>query len=407
MVTAGPTSWWRQKRQRERFARAVDASAREAQPYDPKLAGELAVVVMLRRSADSTAPGDAARDRMRAKVLGELAVPPPVRPSPVPRTAPVPAPRKGRVTGPRGRLVIALGAAFCLVLALSAMTLLLSRNALPGDPLYAVRRTVESATLGLTSGDDARGRKHLEFAANRVGDVESLAAKYPDLTNSPVGDYLTAFADFDSDATAGTADLTGYAANNGPGDLAFLQTWAAQQAGRIGGVEPKLPAAARTRAGQSVALLGRITQRANALQARDACYTVTTGATDELGVLPATGACDQQPGVPARHTGSTQPSGAGDRLPGQTPGKPGATGSNPVPTTAAGAPVAPTTFAVPPAVPPPVVTTPPVVPPTLPGPPTITLPIPLPGLNVPALLPGLPALRVGIGTETSGTSGTG
>ena len=163
MVTTGPTSWWRQKRQRERFARAVDASPDATQPYDPKLAGELAVVMMLRRTADDTGPEDATRDRMRAKILGELAVPPPVRPSPVPRTAPAKT-KPGRVTGPRGRLAIALGAAFCLVLVLSGMTLLLSRNALPGDPLYGVRRTVESATLGLTSGDDAKGRELKVFA---------------------------------------------------------------------------------------------------------------------------------------------------------------------------------------------------------------------------------------------------
>ena len=347
---------------------------------------------MLRHNADATAPDSAARDRMRAKVLGELAVPSPMKPSPVPRVA---AAKTGRVTGTRGRLVIALGAAFCLVLALSGMTLLLSRNALPGDPLYAVRRTVESATLGLTSGDDAKGRKHLEFAADRVGDIETLAARYPDPTDSPVGDYLTAFADFDSDASAGTANLTGYATDHGSGDLALLRTWAAQQAGRIGQVEPKLPAPARTRAGQSVALLTRIGQRAANLQARDLCYTVTSGATDDLGVLPATGPCDQAPGVAPRHAVGGQPANSGGTLPAQVPGRPGATGSNATPTSAKAQPVVPTTFAVPPVVPVPVLTTPPLLPPVPTGPPTLTLPIPLPGLNIPALLPGLPALRIG------------
>ncbi|HEY0808385.1 MAG TPA: DUF5667 domain-containing protein, partial [Pseudonocardiaceae bacterium] len=226
-MTSGATPWWR-LRQRERFARAVEASAHDSQPYDPKLAGELAVVMMLRRNADATAPDIAARDRMRATVLAGLAAP--VRPSPVPRTAPAKPAKAARVTGTRGRMAIALGAAFCLVLALSGMTLLLSRNALPGDPLYAVRRTVESASLGMTSGDDAKGRKHLEFAAARIGDIETLAARYPDLANSPVGDYLTAFADFDSDTKAGAATLTGYATNNGSTALSALRAWAGQQA---------------------------------------------------------------------------------------------------------------------------------------------------------------------------------
>jgi hypothetical protein len=110
------------------------------QAPDPKLAGELAVILMLRRVADQTGLDDAARDRMRAKVFGQLAAEPTERkPSPVPRSAPnsaatrPPKPagstRPGRVTGTRGRLAIALGAAFCLVLALSGMTLLLARHA--------------------------------------------------------------------------------------------------------------------------------------------------------------------------------------------------------------------------------------------------------------------------------------
>jgi Domain of unknown function (DUF5667) len=389
-VASGGTPWWRQ-RQRERFARAVDSSPQDSQPYDPKLAGELAVVVMLDHTAAATAPDGAAKARMRAKVLAELAVPQ-VRPSPVPRA--VPAPR-GRVTGTRGRLVIALGAAFCLVLALSGMTLLLSRNALPGDPLYAVRRTVESATLGLTSGGDAKGHKHLEFAADRIGDIETLAGRYPDLANSPVGDYLTAFADFDSDTSAGTVDLTGYATGNGPADLTVLRTWAAQQATRIGLVAPRLPTAARTRAAQSLTLLDRVTQRANALLARDSCYTITSGTADDLGVLPATGPCDQVPGSPPRHVGDTTPQ-AGRSLPAQVPAPPQTRSGGATPVTSPPVPnVAPTTFAVPPVVPPPVVGVPPVVPPVTTPPLTITLPLPLPPLNIPALLPGLPALRIG------------
>jgi hypothetical protein len=389
-VASGGTPWWRQ-RQRERFARAVDSSPQDSQPYDPKLAGELAVVVMLGHTAAATAPDDATKARMRAKVLAELAVPQ-VRPSPVPRA--VPAPR-GRVTGTRGRLVIALGAAFCLVLALSGMTLLLSRNALPGDPLYAVRRTVESATLGLTSGGDAKGHKHLEFAADRIGDIEALAGRYPDLANSPVGDYLTAFADFDSDASAGTAALTGYATGNGPADLTVLRTWAAQQATRIKLVSPRLPTAARTRAAQSLALLDRITQRANALLARDSCYTITSGATDDLGVLPATGPCDQVPGSPSRHVGDTTTPPAGSTLPAQVPAAPTRSGGATAVTSPAVPNVPPTTFATPPVVPPPVVGVPPVVPPITTPPITITLPLPLPALDVPPLLPGLPALRIG------------
>jgi hypothetical protein len=376
------------------------------QAPDPRLAGELAVVLMLRRLADQTGPDEAARDRMRAKVFGQLAAEQTERrPSPVPRSAPRTAPsrpprpsgstRPGRVTGTRGRLAIALGAAFCVVLALSGMTVLLARHALPGDALYGIRRTVESASLGLTSGDDGKGRKYLEFAADRVGDIESLAARYPDPADSPVGDYLTAFADFESDARAGTADLTGYAANHGDGVLATLVTWAGQQAQRIRQVEPKLPAAARAQAAAGERLLARIVQRADAIAARGDCYTITSGATDDLGVLPATGPCDQPPSgssVPAfggaAATRTSQPESA--RQTG-TVGGPPAGGRAPV------APPDTTAFNAPTAAAPPDDTPPPLLPTTQNQTGTLRVPLPLPGggLTVPPLLPGLPGVGIG------------
>lgn len=380
-MTSGSTPWWR-RRQRERFARAVDSLPQSGPAHDPKLAGELAVVLMLRRTEEATAPDAEARDRMRAKLFERLAEPeepPPavVRPSPVPRKAPAPARRS---TGTRGRLVIAMAATFCLLLALSGMTLFLSKDALPGDPLYGVRRTVESASLGLTMGGQAKGMKHLEFAASRIDDVQSLVARYPDLADSPVGDYLTAFADFDSDAAAGTSDLTGYASTNGPATLTTLRDWATQQASRIRQVESGLPQAARSRADQSLALLTRIEQRTAALAARNNCYSVTSGASDDLGVLPATGPCDTAPG----NRGSTNGSAVNGTVANQTgqsgPARSASAGAgsatrNPV------APPATTTFPTQVAVPPPVLSPGPVT--TTPNLlPTLPLPLPIPGLNL-------------------------
>lgn len=410
-MSSGSTPWWRH-RQRERFARAVDSSPGAVQPQDPTLAGELAVVARLQHTAEATGPGDAARDRMRAKLFEQFQPPTPapaLRPSPVPRKpAPtpgitnrtvIPAPAK-KVTSTRGRVLIALGATFCLVLALAGMTLLLSRNALPGDALYSIRRAAESATLGLTSGDDSKGRKHLEYAADRIGDIESLAARYPDPADSPVGDYLTAFADFDSDAAAGTQYLTSYATSHSMDGLTTLRDWATQQSGRIEVVESALPAAARTTAGKSVALLGRIATRASALLARDNCYTITSGRTDTLGELPAPGPCDTAPGP-----GSGEPSHSGGTVGAtptiQTPVPHGAT-TTPVPTGQAMGPArTTTTFPTPPTV-----FEPPILgtqqgggaggstPTGAPGN-TITIPLPLPGLNLPTLLPGLPGLKIG------------
>lgn len=395
---------WTRNRQRERFARAADALAGQGakpdtEPNDPRLAGEFAVLLRLNRSAEATAPGPDARERMRAKIMAELPAILTEQAETVRKTTLSSAGKAGakqRVTGPRGRLAIAVGAAFCLVIAVCGMTMLLSDSALPGDPLYGVRRTVESAAMSLTFGNESKGLKHLSYAADRVSDIESLAARYPNTANSPAGDYLTALADFNSDAAAGSTDLTGYASGNGPDMLNQLHDWAAQQFARLTAVSPKLPTRARIAATDSTALLDRIQTRATALLARTSCYTVTSGASDDIGVLPATGACDQAPD--ARR--SVTPTNAGDPIPPQPSAPANATtrDAGPDPT------VTPTQ--VPPARPsapagnaPPPVTLPtqPTAPtsPILPGPPTISLPLPLPGAQIPPLLPGLPWVSIG------------
>ena len=396
-------------RQRERFARAADALAGHGakrdrvEPHDPRLAGEFAVLLRLRRSADATAPEPDARERMRAKIMAEL---PEIltEQTTTARTTTLSTAGKAtaepRVTGTRGRLAIAVGAAFCLVIALCGMTMLLSNSALPGDPLYGVRRTVESAAMSLTFGDESKGLKHLGYAADRISDIESLAARYPNIADSPAGDYLTALADFDSDAAAGSGDLTGYASGNGPSVLNQLHDWAGRQTARITAVDAKLPPEARTAAATSVTLLSRIEARSTALLARTSCYTVTSGARDDIGVIPATGPCDRAPGVQT----DAPPISPGITFQ-QTPptGITNQPRSAQAPTTAVpqAPPAHPTV--TPSAAPPPPVTQPtqPTMPtgPILPGPPTITLPLPLPlplpGVQLPSLLPGLPSIRVG------------
>ncbi|HEV3361281.1 MAG TPA: DUF5667 domain-containing protein [Pseudonocardiaceae bacterium] len=393
---------WTRNRQRERFARAADAlaghgSKPDTEPNDPRLAGESAVLLRLNRSANATAPTPDARGRMRAKVMAEL---PAILTgqADTARKTTLSAPGKGsarqRVTGTRGRLAIAVGAAFCLVIALCGMTMLLSNGALPGDPLYGIRRTVESAAMGLTFGDESKGVKHLGYAADRVSDIESLAARFPDTADSPSGDYLTALADFNSDATAGSTDLTDYASGNGPDVLNQLHDWAAQQSARLTAVRPKLPAEAQTADDRSRTLLTRIETRATDLLARTSCYTVTTGNSDDIGVLPATGPCDRAPNARQPVTPTIAPNPASQPTAPAVANQPN---TAPTPTTPAQVPPA-HPGATPTAAPPPVTlptqpTAP--TPPILPGPPTISLPLPLPGAKIPPLLPGLPWINIG------------
>ncbi|MFJ6670909.1 DUF5667 domain-containing protein [Actinosynnema sp. NPDC091369] len=362
MVGRGITPLWRH-RQREQFARAVDAHPDPVAAEAEELADELAVVALLRKAAVTAGPDDEARARMRARVLG-AAEPPPTK---------LDQPVRERRTGARGRLAVALAAALCLLFSLAGMSLLLSRDALPGDALYGVKRTAESASLGLTFGEESRGNKRLEFAAARLSEIETLVDRYRDDSGGgPLGGYLTALTDFDADAAAGSRVLTALGSNSDQRALEDLRDWATAQATRLTDLRPSLPVQAADRAGTSLDLLTRITDRASALHARVDCASVTSGQVDQVGPVPAQDECAPPPVDPGTSTGDVPSATATS-----TPVAPTTAGNAPGATTTpgGGVPSAPT-----PSAPPAPTTTTPTGP--LPPLPTLTLPsLPLPGLG--------------------------
>jgi hypothetical protein len=380
-------------RRREQFARAVDASAAPPDGDD-----DLAVVALLRRSTELGAPDDAERRRIRQRVLTALAEPEPTR-SRSHRCRSHGSGRLGSrhvVSGARGRLAVAMVAALCVVLSLGGMSVLLSRDALPGDALYGVKRSAESASLGLTFGDQSKGLKHLELAAARLSEIETLADRYRDTGGGPTGSYLSALADFDADATAGARQLTALGTNHDGHALDALHDWASAQASRLDQVREALPDALRSRAAGSRDLSARIAQRAADLRGRLGCYSITSGGADDLGQLPAQGEC----GTPG--TDPSAPNASARALT-STPAAPAAH-----PTTAgaatSAATAAPTltgtaTTGTPPASNPLPVTSLPGIPTTTPPTATsgaaVTLPLPLPLGSLPPLLPGLPGVQLG------------
>lgn len=374
---------------RARILRGLDAQENEpAETVAAQVSGPAEPVTIQPSKATSTQPGKPAAVR--------------VAPSRPPGSRAGRAPRGQRATkrptgrsgepprasaGARARFAIASVAVLALIGSLAGMSLLLARDALPGDAFYGIKRTAEAASLGLTFGDEPRALKHLEFAAARVGEIETLARRYPDPQDAPVGGYLTALTDFDNDAAAGSRQLIALATSTDGSQLESLRTWAQQQASRLDGVTTRLPAAARNRQRTSLDLLDRITARSSALLTRMDCYQITSGSHDDIGALPATAPCATDsgttvPSVPPGTDSSVQPS-----VPPATGGP--VTPSEPTPELPI--PVPPVTLSTAPqsgrpgAAP----TTPPV------DPPEIAVPLPLPTVELPPLLPGLPGIRIG------------
>jgi len=385
MVGRGITPLGRH-RQREQFARAVDvlsedsgaAHRRPEQPTldeaDAELARDLAVVGLLRRAAATSRPDADAKERMRLRILAAD------RP-----TAAVPDSTAPRRSGARGRLAVAAAAALCLLLSLAGMSLLLSRDALPGDALYGIKRSAESASLGFTFGSESKALKRLEFASARITEMETLVDRYRDSGGGPLGGYLSALTDFDADAAAGSRELATVGANSDQRVLSSLRDWADVHTTRLTDLRARLPEQAANRAAVSLDLLDRMSKRAEALRARTNCSPVTSGQADDVGPLPAEGTCAPR---------TVDPNGSTAVLPSPTAGRTGQPGQptgpgQPTTAPAPGSGQASTTGT-------------PGLPLPLPLPPIASSILPttpgglLPPISIPPLLPGLPGIRIGI-----------
>jgi hypothetical protein len=263
---------------------------------DRTLQREQAVVAVLRQVGSTIGPNPVERARMRQRVMAEFSSVVHEGNSPV---LPLRAARHRRwiPNETRGRVVVAAAAALCLVMSLSGMSVLLSRDALPGDPLYTFKRTTESAELGLTFGDQPKALKHLEFASARVNEIEIMADQAHTEGNWSAGQskFLRALDDFDSDATAGTRLLTGLALGGRSNSLSALRAWAEQQKTRLTALRATLPLPISARLDSTLGLLDRVVARASALSHRSNCVTITSGTRDDLGLLPARDACKPMP----------------------------------------------------------------------------------------------------------------
>jgi hypothetical protein len=350
----------RERAEDERFARALEPSPVRR---DGEFADELAVVGALRELGAAGAPDLETRQRIRAEIAGRL------------ETAAVTPVRRWR---PRTADLVA--AALFLFLVLSGLTLVLSRNALPGDALYAVKRAGETTTLNLTFDDREKARKHLEFATNRVTELGELAAE-----GAGGAAYRTAYDDFATDLRAGVAQLTAVATSAGGGEqqLCDVRLWAGDQAARL--ARTSLPEEAATVFDDAQDLLGQVQDRTSSLVARLNCYQITTGTADELGLLPATGVCTQRPVPP--QGGEASPAPARPSAVEST--QPVPTGTQPVPSEVAATPTTPTPTGG--AAPPPVYGQPP----STTRPPVTSTSRPPPLVSIPPLLPGLPPIVIG------------
>lgn len=246
----------------------------------------------------------------------------------------------GRRTG-----VVTAAAAFVLM-ALTGAGTFASRDSLPGDALYGVKRVAESASLAVTFNGLDRGRRHLEQATTRLDEVERLVA--PRGTAVPDAELVQGtILDFDTATGEGSRLLLAEEETAGnTAELGELRAWAAEQAGRLATMRSALPGPAVAEADDSIALLDRVRGRAEALQSRSSCTEVVSGVVDDLGPLPAEGVCAARPddatgpteasaGTSVDPSGQSEATGTGEPAGTGTTATSEASGTSPTPTSSA------------------------------------------------------------------------
>jgi len=220
------------------------------------------------------------------------------------RTAPaVPAVghRNRNQGGWRRPVAVGVSSLAAVLLVLSALVWL-SGSALPGGPLYQVKRAAESVQLALTSGSDAKARLELQFAKLRSDEVAKLISRPSALGAGPAADasigsataslIRTTLVSADEDVREATRLLTQAALHSHTtAPLAILADWAPGQRKRLGEIADRLPAGSlRALALQSAHVVEAAKQRVIQVTHAVRCNCRVTKGSDSYGPVPC-GTC--------------------------------------------------------------------------------------------------------------------
>jgi hypothetical protein len=255
------------RRRTERLAQILEDSR---STHDPRLAGYVRIADALTGAAGALpGPTEEFRTQLRAQLIataerdgiGSAAVDDTTYVGRRARTGP-PLVTRGRA---KGAILVGLAAG---TLALSGMSAA-SGTAMPGDPLYSVKRSTESARLALTGSDIERGRLHLEFAHNRLSEAAASGASRSGTLD-----------DMDAETRAGVRLLTSTAMDrHDRTGLDLVDAFVPQQRADL----MRLGDSPRIR--QSLALLDQISARSGQLRPDLGCAAGPAG-TDSLGAVP-------------------------------------------------------------------------------------------------------------------------
>lgn len=248
----------------ERFARLLEVSSPVADSGDTAMNSMANLANALRAAGQSSmlpAPDPAFRDALRQRLVAVATV-----------QADLPAPMKTRTRGLASisyrmqRRVAAVTGAVAVATSFAGVGVA-AAHSLPGDPFYGVKRATESVQLWLARGDEAKGKRHLEFAATRLAEARALPSN-----SSHIASTLSAM---DAETKAGSSELiTAYQSSHSTAPLADLVTFTNDQVAGLTKLAATLPAHLKARDAASLNLLGGVAVQVKKV-ANGACILCT------------------------------------------------------------------------------------------------------------------------------------
>jgi hypothetical protein len=199
----------------------------------------------------------------------------------------------------RGAVVVGLAVGTLAVSGISAA----SGDAIPGDPLYGMKRSTERAQLAFASSQVGRGQLFLEFAKTRMNEAAAVRGDAPGLSG--------VLDDMDNETRQGVKLLTTAAVDRrDPAPLDAIDAFVTEQQRTMGGMLGAVTGAARNRTVGSLQQLDAIKKRVSGLRGSLSCGDLESMTEDELGPQPRQ--CVAQGPVQRPNGGGTNGAPAGN-----------------------------------------------------------------------------------------------
>lgn len=254
----------------ESFAHAVDHGPRHSSRLsdDPELMDAVELVGRL-RTAGAVAPRPEFAAELRHRLLEQAAARAATTPTVVrstPESVGDPLPREdddASVTDIRHRH----GRRIRLVASTAALVLLgggigsaaAAQQAMPGDTLYGMKRSIENVSTNVSVGDDSRGRRDLEHAMTRLSEVRGLVNNGGD--SATIDNTLDLFS---AQARKGVSRLVAsYQQDADTTSITAITDFITRARQAIGDLAPKLPPASLKSAVEALATIEQLAQHTN------------------------------------------------------------------------------------------------------------------------------------------------